>query len=495
MYFGLHFSTNSSFMAEKLVARKAEQEVLQEALTSEKAELISVIGRRRVGKTFLIESFFKNRIRFQISGIEKASLKGQLRNFSAQLTNFIRSSNPLPVPLQRPADWFEAILQLIDFLEAENRKEKHVVFFDELPWFATHKSGFLQAFSYFWNSWAKQQSIIVVICGSAASWMIKNVVHHKGGLHNRITRQLFIDPFTLAETEEYFKSRNLHLERYQILQLYMTMGGIPHYLEAVRPGLSAIQNIEQICFSKTGLLHDEFSKLYTSLFKNAQIHIAIIKTLATSRYGLTRSKILRLGSFSDGGTFQKALNELQQSGFISVFQPFGKKKKEKLHRLTDEYSLFYLQFMEGKEHEGPGIWQHLSQTQSYKIWAGYAFESICLKHIPAIKKALGISGIYSLSSAYVKKATADDTGIQIDLVIDRNDQTVNLFEIKFYSEPFVMTKAYAENLRNKASIFRHTTQTSKQLFWIFLSTFGLTNNTHSQGVIAQSLTMDDLFDS
>ncbi|MFK7983629.1 MAG: ATP-binding protein [Saprospiraceae bacterium] len=480
-------------MPNKIIGRVAEQQLLQETLTSDKAELIAVIGRRRVGKTYLIESFFQENIVFQISGIQKMPKKGQLRNFAAQLTKFIRKRNDLPVAVQAPVDWFDAILLLIDYLETIEAIEKPVVFFDELPWIATHKSGFLAAFSYFWNSWAVKRSIIVVICGSAASWMIKKVVHHKGGLHNRITRQLSLAPFTLGETEAYFKHRNLHFDRYQILQLYMTMGGIPHYLEAIRSGLSATQNIEQICFAPTGLLRDEFSKLYTALFKDAHHHITVIRALATSRQGLTRNKIIRLGKFNDGGKIQTVLEELLQSGFISTYRPFAKKKKEKLYRLTDEYSLFYLQFMEGKELEGANTWQHLSQTQAYKIWSGYAFESICLKHVPQIKQALQIGGIYSLSSSYYKKGTKEKKGLQIDLLIDRNDQTINLFEVKFYNETFIMTKAYAAHLRDKMGVFRHNTQTRKQLSWIFLSTFGLKANQHSSSIIAKDLTMDDLF--
>ncbi len=479
-------------MEDVIIGRTAEQAVLQEALSSDKAEFVSVIGRRRVGKTYLIESFFKDRIVFQVSGIQDSPLKIQLKNFKAQLTKYLRKTSSVPAATQEPADWFEAVLQLIDYLETVKTAEKKVVFFDELPWLATHKSGFLQAFSYFWNSWAKQQNIIVVICGSAASWMIKKVVHHRGGLHNRITRQLFLAPFTLAETEQYFKSRNMYFERYQVLQLYMAMGGVPHYLEAVRPGLSATQNIEQVCFAKTGILHDEFPKLYASLFKNAHFHIAVIRALATSQQGLTRGKIIELAKFSDGGTIQKTLEELTQSGFITAYRPFGKKKKEKLFRLTDEYSLFYLQFIETNEPE-EAIWQQLSQTQTYKIWSGYAFENVCLKHIPSIKKALGIAGIFTTTSSFYKKGGPDGPGVQIDLLIDRNDQTINLFEIKFYDQPIILTKKQADRLRERMGIFRYATQTRKQLFWVFISAFGLKNNPYSTSIVAQSLTMDDLF--
>lgn len=246
--------------------------------------------------------------------------------------------------------------------------------------------------------------------------------------------------------------------------------------------------------SKTGLLSDEFSKLYRSLFKKADNHIAIIRALGKKRQGLTRQEIIIKSKVSEGGTFQKVLRELEYSGFISAYRPFGKKKKEKLYRLTDEYSLFYLQFIEGQAYEGGNFWQHLSQTQAYKTWAGYTFESICIKHLPQIKKALGISGIYSLSASFYKKGTAAEPGAQIDLVIDRSDQTINLFEIKFYNEPFSLTKAYMEKLRNKRTVFRQSTGTRKQLFWVFLTTFGLKVNPYSLGMIDKILTMNDLFE-
>lgn len=477
-----------------LIGRKAEQQVLEEALLSKKPELVSLIGRRRVGKTYLVERYYDDKIVFQIIGIENAPKAIQLKNFTAQLSTFIKKRMPLPLPIQVPSDWFDAILLLIDYLEQLPKEEKIVVFWDELPWLATHKSGFLNAFSYFWNSWAKNQNIVVVICGSAAAWMIQKVVHHKGSLHNRITKRIDLKPFTLKETEAYLQSQHIHFERYHILQLYMAMGGIPHYLEEVKGGISAIQNIEQICFAPTGLLRDEFSKLYHSLFKNADHHIAIIRVLAKKRQGLTRQQIVQQSGFQEGGTLQKILRELEYSGFISIYRPFGKKKKERLYRLTDEYSLFYLQFIEGKAYEGGALWQHLSQTQTYKTWTGYAFESICMKHLVQIKQALGISGIYSLSASFYKKGTTTEAGAQIDLLIDRNDQTINLFEIKFYNEPYTLTKKYVENLRNKMSVFRQTTHTRKQLFWVFITTFGVHVNQYSLGTIAKVLMIEDLFE-
>lgn len=476
-------------MNTELIGRKEEQEILQKALKSNRPEMIAVLGRRRVGKTFLIQKAYEDRIVFEITGAQHATKEEQLINFMFEISKIAQS----PMPIPTPSSWMEAFVLLIKLLENKQSTEKLVVFFDEVPWLATPKSGFLRALGFFWNSWAVKQNIAVVICGSATSWMIQKVVNHTGGLHNRITRRIYLAPFTLKETEEYLKSQQLYFNRYHIVQIYMAMGGIPHYLNALQTGRSAIQNIEQICFSKNGLLKNEFTRLYPSLFANADNHIIIIKTLAKSRQGLTRLQIVKKSKLSNGGGLTKILEELEHSGFISTYHPFNKKKKEKLYRLTDEYSLFYLQFIEDKIHEGQDIWQQLSQTQSFKTWSGYAFENICLKHIPQIKKALGISGVYSLSSSFYKKGTDKEKGTQIDLLIDRNDHVINLIEVKFYNETFVMTKKYATELREKMGVFRHTTKTKKYLTWVMLTTFGLQHNQHSLGLVQNVLTLDDLF--
>jgi hypothetical protein len=240
-----------------------------------------------------------------------------------------------------------------------------VVFLDELPWLATHKSGFLKGLSWFWNSWAVDRGIVVVICGSAASWMIKNVVHNKGGLHNRITKRIYLKPFDLRETESFLNAKNLHFDHYQILHLYMALGGVPHYLDEIETGKSAAQNIDAICFSENGLLYDEFPKLYTSIFDNSEAHVKVVRALATKTKGLTRSDIVHHSGLSEGGAVSTLIDELQHSGFVSVYLPFGKKKKDSLYRLTDEFSLFYLQFMENNRLNGPGVWQQLSKTQGY----------------------------------------------------------------------------------------------------------------------------------
>ncbi len=478
-------------MENLFIGREEEKAILLEAVESYESELVAVIGRRRVGKTYLIDSVYKEHIIFEVTGLQNASKKEQLENFMLQLA---AAYGGIP-PLKTPTSWLQAFALLIAYLKQVTTSKKKVVFLDELPWLATHKSGFLNGLSYFWNSWAVKQSIVVVICGSAASWMIQKVVNNRGGLHNRITKQIHLQPFTLLETEEYLKARKVHLNRYQAIQIYMALGGVPHYLKEVKNGKSAAQNINQICFVKNARLKHEFLRLYPALFANSEKHIAIIRALATKWKGLMRKEISQLSGIVEGGSLSRILMELEHSGFISAYRPFGKKKKQKQYRLTDEYSLFYLKFIEGQEYEGQDVWHHLSQTQLYRTWSGYAFENVCLKHIPQIKKSLDIAGIYSLSSSFYHKGNAQQKGTQIDLLIDRKDQVINLIEIKFYNETYTINKTYAENLRDKRRVFKAVTKTRKQLFFVMITTFGLTSNEYSMELIGQVLVLNDLFRS
>ena len=466
-------------MKPKLIGRKKEVEVLKKALASSQPELVSIVGRRRVGKTFLIQSVYEKNIFFELTGIQHAPRLEQLQNFTIQLTKYSNSV----IPITPPKNWLDAFFMLSQYLETKIKSKKAVVFLDELPWMATKKSGFLRGLGWFWNSWATKKNVVIVICGSAASWMIQKVVRDKVGLHNRITRRITLEPFNLHETELFLKNQIPNIDRYQILQIYMAMGGIPHYLKEIEGGKSAVQNIDQICFSKTGLLNSEFSLLYPALFENSEEHIKVIRSLAAKRKGLTRKEIIEIGKLSDGGNTSKVIEELNHSGFISPYYTFGRKKRELRFRLTDEYSLFYLRFIETNSLESEDIWDALSQNQSYKIWCGFAFENLCLKHIPNIKKALGISGIYARSTSFFKKGDGENSGVQIDLLIDRNDRTINLVEIKFHNGTFTISKDYAQKLRDKIQIFKEASKTKKQVFLTFISALGLKSNIHSIGLV------------
>jgi uncharacterized protein len=474
-----------------LIGRVSEISVLQEALASPEAELIAVYGRRRVGKTYLIRTVYENDIVFEISGLNNLPMSDQLENFSSNLTTAFN----LPVEIAIPKNWLQAFRQLRQLLEPQLSSKKQVVFLDELPWFDTPKSGFLSAFDNFWNSWAsKQRSLVVVICGSAASWMIQNIVRNKGGLHNRITRRIRLMPFNLHETELFLQNKYIHLDRYQIIQLFMITGGIPHYLKDIRRGESVVQAVDRLCFTNDGLLIDEFKSLYSALFENADKHISIVRTLAQNHAGLTRGEIIEICALSSGGGLTKLLDELLESGFISEFIPFNKTSKDAIYKLTDEYSLFYLKFIENSKAIGEGAWLDKSTSASWKSWSGLAFENICLKHTPQIKKALDIYGIYSEQSAWRYIAKGDAQGTQIDLLIDRRDNCINLCEIKFSITEFTIDKKYAEELAAKRRIFIAQTGTKKTVFITMLTTFGVNTNAHYLNNVQNQLTMGALFE-
>ena len=482
---------------ERIFGRQEEKAILEQAFRSPEPEFIAIYGRRRVGKTHLVREFFDDTIRFEIIGKHDATLGEQLENFSHALGMAIG----MGIQPQKPPSWAEAFRQLEQFLESPAHKDrtgKRVVFLDELPWLSTPRSRFLSGLEHFWNSWgSRQNDFILVICGSAASWMIQNIVQAKGGLHNRLTRQIRLLPFTLRETEEFLKSRGVDLTRLQIVELYMAMGGIPHYLKQAEPGLSAIQLIDKVCFSSHGLLRDEFDKLYASLFEESGQHQKIVKMLAKKRKGLTRSEILQLIGIRSGGSASRRIEELEESGFIQSYIPFGKKANDALCRLSDEYSLFYLDWISnlGKRSPGDGYWLSQQNSPRRRAWAGYAFESLCIKHAPSLKAALGIAKVETTEAPwrYQSSQKSDIPGAQIDLLIDRRDDTINLCEMKYSETEFTIDKRYAQDLRQKLNVFLRVTGTRKNVFLTMLTTFGVTNNAYAKELVVNTLTLDALF--
>ncbi|NQX42879.1 hypothetical protein SAMN05421820_113131 [Pedobacter steynii] len=475
---------------EKLIGREQEKNILIDALISNEAELVAVYGRRRVGKTFLIRQAYSQHLICEFSGVHHASVQEQLENFRNAIALVLKS----PIPPAVPKSWTEAFLLLINFAEPLLKRKKVVIFFDEFPWLGAPKSGFLSAFEYFWNSWgSKKSNLIVAICGSAASWMIQKIINNKGGLHNRITKRIRLLPFSLYETSTYLKSRLVNLDQYQILQLYMVLGGIPHYLKEIRKGESATQIIDRLCFTKDGLLVDEFYNLYHSLFEMADRHIAVVKALAGKPSGLTRKEIIEECDLISGGGTTKLIEELMESGFVQFYLPFQKNVKEAIYKLADEYSLFYLKFIEQSRATGHGTWMKKSVSQSWRSWSGAAFESICFKHINQIKNAIGISGIYTEESAWRFVPGKIGNGTQIDLLVDRQDVCINICEIKFSNSEFIIDKPYAVALQDKMNIFKEQTKTKKTLFLTMVTTYGTKDNIYKTGLVQNEVLMEDLF--
>lgn len=474
----------------EVIGRIEEQLILGQTLQSNEAELIAIFGRRRVGKTYLIRKSFQKHIIFEFSGVHNATLKDQLTNFS----NTLAERMQLSIPPAIPNNWTQAFQMLKNYAEPLLKKNKCVIFLDEFPWLSSAKSGFLPAFEFFWNSWGtKQNNLVLTICGSAASWMIQKVVNNKGGLHNRITKKLRLLPFTLAETSEYLRHNNINLDHYQIAQLYMAMGGIPQYLKEILPGQSAAQNIDRICFTKDGILQNEFNNLYQSLFAQADKHISVVRALANKPSGLTRKEIIAECGLSTGGTATLLLEELTESGFISAYLPFEKNVRDSIYKLSDEYSRFYLKFIENSRATGAGTWIKLSTSSSWRSWSGTAFESVCLKHIKEIKAALGIAGVYTEESAWRYVPGKGQPGAQIDLLFDRQDFCISICEMKFSNSVFTIDKVYAADLVHKRDVFKNKTKTAKTLFIVMVTTFGTQDNSYKIGLVQNDIKLESLF--
>lgn len=473
----------------KFIARTKELEILKRIDLSTQSEFVAIYGRRRVGKTLLIRHHYRNRIAFQLTALAHTSTtENQLLNFHLtldELSETIKEVSP-------PENWLYAFHRLKGYLSSL-QIEKKVVFIDELPWLDTEGSDFIQALEHFWNSWASaREDIILIVCGSAASWMINNLINNHGGLHNRITERIHLQPFNLKETEELLKLKNPAIDRYQILQLYMVMGGIPFYLNNIKGNESTVQNIDRLCFSQTGLLRLEFNNLYLALFKNAEQHIKIVRALATKARGLTRKELIELTKLSNGGGTTKILEELEQSGFIRRYTPFQKRKKNSLFQLIDFYTLFYLRFIEPSNPLDENKWLNAIDHPKYRAWMGYAYEQICFYHIQSIKKALGILGVQT--SIYSWRSMKQENNVQIDLIIDRRDHVINICEIKFSVNVYTITKEYASKLRDKLGIFKAETGTKNAIWLTFISTYGIKNATYWSALVQHDLTMDIFFE-
>ena len=473
-----------------ITGRIAEQKILAARLATPEPELIAIYGRRRVGKTYLVRTFCKDALVFEFTGIQEATMKTQLENFS----NALQLATKSAVALAIPPNWLQAFMMLDTYLNTLPTDKPAVIFFDEFPWIETHKSGFLRAFDHWWNASATKKSHVkVVICGSAASWMIDKIINNRGGLHNRVTQTIRLLPFTLGETQTYLQNKGVALDQYNQLQLYMAMGGIPHYLRNINPGESAAQNIDRLCFAKDGPLKNEFNNLYKSLFAHSEKHEQVIRALAAKGKGLTRNEIIDECGFTSGGTTSRILQELEESGFITPYIPFQKNSNDSIYKLSDEYSLFYMKFIEHAKDKVDGAWLRQYGTSAYMIWSGFAFESVCQKHVLQMRRKLGIEGVLTTISTWRHAPGKGAQGAQIDLLLDRQDRCINICEMKFSGNEFAIDKKYAAELDMKVNVFRTETGTKKTLFPTMITTYGTRKNEHYLGRIQAEIVMEDLF--
>lgn len=487
--------------SEGIVGRVEERRVLSEAAQGDRAALVAIYGRRRVGKTHLVRNHLEPLAGtyFEAIGQHAAPREVQLDNFKQRLESVFFGHR-----LPRLTDWREALSLLGDgvIAAAERKPTKPVVvFFDELPWLATHRSGLLPAIDYLWNArLSRVPNLVWVLCGSAASFMLDRLINAKGGLHNRITHRLRLEPFRLGEVRELLARRGLRRGTMQALELYMAFGGVPYYLLQVPSGMSASQAIGHVCFGQAGQLRDEFGRLFASLFDDASDHERLVRAAATSRGGMSRDELIAAAGLKSGGRATRWLDELEAAGFLARFVPYGRTTRDASYRLVDEYSLFHLRWIEPAPASSFGArgtkhWISKASSPAFRAWAGYAFEGICLKHTAQIEKALGIDTMANEVGTWrhvARRGAHDDAGAQVDLLFDRPDGIINLCEIKHAAEEFVLTKALAKELVTKAEIFRARTNTKKEVVTTLITTLGLRPGLWNDEVIDSVVTAEQL---
>lgn len=474
-----------------MIGRKKEIDELIELYNGKRAELVAIYGRRRVGKTYLVEQTFKNKFSFSHAGlspvehIEKGMLEAQLLQFYNSLISFgMEESAP-------PTNWINAFFMLQRLLEKKDDGNRQVVFIDELPWMDTPRSLFVTAFEGFWNNWGcHRENLMVIVCGSANAWMLDNLINNHGGLYGRVTYEIKLSPFTLSECEAFLKERDIRLSRYDIAQSYMIVGGIPYYLQYFKKGLSLAQNIDILFYNDGAKLLYEFDRLFSSVFKKPEFIKSIVIFLHTKNAGYTRKEITDKLGITDGGAITNALNALVASGFIMKYVPFGNTKIEH-YRLTDPFCIFYLRFVINRQDMSNDFWKENVKSQPIVTWRGIAFENLCFNHINQIKAVLGISGIASKQSVWSKRSD-DEKGAQIDLLIDRNDDIINMCELKFYGDDFVVEKDYYRILKHREEILSKHISKRTAIHSTLITTFGLCYNEYS-GVFTNTITLDDLF--
>jgi hypothetical protein len=388
-----------------------------------------------------------------------------------------------------PKNWFDAFDALRELVEMKDTGKRRIIFLDEMPWMDNKKSDFVPALEHFWNGWGSgQKNLMLVTCGSAASWITKKVFRNKGGLYNRVTRQIRLRPFTLAECKEYFEHRKIAMNGHDIIESYMIFGGIPYYLNMLNRKYSLALNVDALCFAEDAPLKHEFSRLFESLFDHPEKYIEVCSVINARKSGLPRERIAGAVRFGNGGNLTRILNELEESGFIRRYKPFGKARNGALYQLTDPFVAFHLDFITKENSEN--YWSSFTDNARHRAWSGYAFEQVCLSHITVLKKALGISGVLSDISAW--RSGAEKDGAQIDLIIDRNDNVINLCEMKYSGGEYAVDGKDDRTLRNKVGAFARETGTRKALHLTLVTTYGLKPGKYAS-VFQSQVVMDDLF--
>ena len=470
-------------MTEPMFGRDEECRLIEKYLSSNHSEFVAVYGRRRVGKTVLLRQALNDSLCFSFTGMANVKNSEQLLNFNITLRRYYLEA-------KASANWLEAFDQLQDYVESCTQEQK-VIFIDELPWLDTPKSNFMPAFEHFWNGWASGRSDIkLFVCGSATSWMLDNIINNHGGLHNRVTHEMYLEPFSLGQCKQYFEAYHFGYSDRELAEFYMIFGGVPYYMSLMEKTLSVSQNVDRLIFSPKGELRNEKENLFRSLFRHSDDYVTILDAISEKRKGLTRAEILEVTKLDNNALFTKRLEELEKCSFIRHYEDYSKRQRNTLYQLVDPLTHFWSNVVEQNKHRDEQFWSHSQNSPLFNNWAGLAFEMLCLNHVPQIKQALGISGIQTDIYSW-RTPLGVMPGAQIDLVIDRADRCVNICEMKFSRAEYEIDNAEREKIENRILQFQNHAEPRKSIRLTMVTSYGVKRNTHSS-IVQNEITLVDL---
>lgn len=491
-----------------MIGRKKELALLNSLCEEEKSKLVVVHGRRRIGKTFLVDYMFqthrKDCLFFKFTGSADQNSSVQKDYFVEAIYEWFKVEPSKPIE-----KWHEVFIFLKRTIEAEIKEKNHqgkvIVFIDEVAWIDKHnKAGFLSAFGHFYNTYIeKNNNLIVILCGSNASWIKNKILKDTSGpLYHRVDVEIPLYPFDLQETKEYLiKEKRFDIDDKSVVDIYMILGGVAKYLSYLDSKLSIAQNINKLFFSLHAPLYSEYEALFKSLFYDkSSNHRKIMDLLISKQSGFEMMEIEKLLKEIKSSTLRVNIEELIDTGFIKPIARYAHASRNTKYIACDPLCNFFIKWVQPLSKNDIAslidYFETKSTSHDYIIWQGFAFEMVMISNIELYLKARGLSsGVKSIGYWDYTTQSEDESGAQIDILIEYIGNTYDIVECKYYNDEFIIDKAYAKNIQNKKEMFiKYGIKNKKfDLKVVMLTTYGTKiNQYYNQVPIAKDVKLGDL---
>jgi hypothetical protein len=465
------------------VGRKNELRMLNDAYRSGKDELVVLYGRRRIGKSSLVKRFAeKKKAYYEFEALEGETTPGQINHFLQQLKKQI--DDPI-LDSVRFANWEQVFTYLTEKVINRKSKVKKILFLDELPWMAAGRIRLVSLLKYYWDNHWKSKHVMLILCGSVASFMVKKVLH-SNALYGRTTIEILLKGFSPEEAARLLSKKR---SREETLNYQLVFGGVPKYLEQINTSQSFNKNMNTLCFSPHGIMLKEVERIFYSQFREPRTYLKIINLLKNGIFSL--SEISSKTKIPSGGGLKQYLKNLERAEMIRSYIPFDRSgnSKFKKYTLADEFLVFFFKYMGPnlrviKESSSRRLFETLTQN-SFDSWLGFAFERFCLKHAGLLALVMDFADDILLASPYFKK---NDERFQIDLLYQRADRVITVCEIK-HQNIKIGTNIIPE-MQRKCALLK--VPRGYALEKALISLYGPDNSLKDTGYFHHFVTLDDI---